>query len=171
MCLRKFRCLTNGLLVPEIEVGLLKPIDNIENQGQIDRAGNLLLRPSINTRIGCRTRYSCGRFIHCALPFYINVCVDFHMAMVATAPQEKFLTGRRPVRNWTQLCCQSVIQMVTPYDIKLAYVQIITFVLRRINKNCCHQSCTFHSNMHQIVCRLRLRPDPTGGAYSAPPDP
>jgi len=25
--------------------------------------------------------------------------------------------------------------------------------------------------MHQIVCRLRLRPCPTGGAYSAPPDP
>jgi len=67
------------------------------------------------------------------------------MAMVATTPQEKLLTGRRAVRNWTQLCCQSVIQMVTPYDIKLAYVQIITFVLRRINKNCCHQSCTFHS--------------------------
>ena len=39
------------------------------------------------------------------------------------------------------------------------------------NKNCCHQSCTFDSNMHQIVCRLRLRPDPTGGGYSAPPEP
>ena len=25
--------------------------------------------------------------------------------------------------------------------------------------------------MHQIVCRLGLHPDPTGGAYSARPDP
>ena len=30
-----------------------------------------------------------------------------------------------------------------PYDIKLVFVQKITFVLRKINKNCCHQSCTF----------------------------
>jgi len=29
------------------------------------------------------------------------------------------------------------------YDIKLLSVQKITFVLRKINKNCCHQSCTF----------------------------
>ena len=30
-----------------------------------------------------------------------------------------------------------------PYDIKLVFVQKITFVVRKINKNCCHQSCTF----------------------------
>jgi len=29
--------------------------------------------------------------------------------------------------------------MVTPYDIKLVFVQKIIFVLRKINKNCCHQ--------------------------------
>ena len=42
-------------------------------------------------------------------------------------------------RHW-----QSLIQMVTPYDIKLVFVQKITFFLRKIkiNKNCCHQSCT-----------------------------
>jgi len=28
---------------------------------------------------------------------------DFHMAMMATAPGEKRLIGRRPMRNWTQL--------------------------------------------------------------------
>jgi len=27
---------------------------------------------------------------------------DFHSAVVATAPGEKLLAGRRPVRNWTQ---------------------------------------------------------------------
>jgi len=36
-----------------------------------------------------------------------------------------------------------MIQMVTPYDVKLVFVQKITFVLGKINKNCCHQSCIF----------------------------
>jgi len=59
-----------------------------------------------------------------------------------------------------------MIQMVTPYDIKLVFVQKIAFVLRKINKNCCHQSCT-------PICTKSFvgwgfAPDPTGGAYSAP---
>ena len=29
----------------------------------------------------------------------------------------------------------------------------------------------FKAKMHQIVCRLRLRPDPAGGTYSAPRNP
>ena len=29
----------------------------------------------------------------------------------------------------------------------------------------------FKAKMHQIVCRLGLRPRPAGGAYSTPPDP
>jgi len=37
-------------------------------------------------------------------------------------------------------------------------------------KNCCHQMSDFKAKMHQIVCRLGLRPRPAGGAYSAPPD-
>ena len=42
-----------------------------------------------------------------------------------------------------------------PCDIKLVFVQKITFVLRKINKNCCHHICTFDSNImqHQIICR------------------
>jgi len=64
-------------------------------------------------------------------------------AMVATAPGEKLLKRRRPVRNWTQLYWQLMTQIVTPYDVKLVFVQKITFVPKKINKNCCHQSCTF----------------------------
>ena len=52
---------------------------------------------------------------------------DFCGAMVATAPGEKLLIGHRPVRNWTLR----------------VLVQKITFVLRKIAKNCCHESCTF----------------------------
>jgi len=53
---------------------------------------------------------------------------DFHRAMVATAPGEKLLVGHR---------------LDPPYGIKLVFVQKITFVLKKFNKNCCHQSCTF----------------------------
>jgi len=49
-------------------------------------------------------------------------------------------------------------------------VQKITFLLRKIDKNCCHRSYTlFDYNMHQTVCRLGLCPRP-GGAYRAPAD-
>jgi len=41
----------------------------------------------------------------------------------------------------------------------------------KLKKNCCHQMSDCKAEMHQIRCRLGLRPRPTGGAYSAPPDP
>jgi len=34
-----------------------------------------------------------------------------------------------------------------PHDMKLVFVQEITFVLRKINRNCCHQSSTFDSKL------------------------
>ena len=37
--------------------------------------------------------------------------------------------------------------------------------------NCCHQISDFKAKMHQIQFRLRLPPDPTGEAYSAPQTP
>ena len=45
------------------------------------------------------------------------------------------------------------VEFDTPYDSKLVLVfeQKIAFVLTKIHKNCCHQSCTFDSKMHQIV--------------------
>ena len=36
---------------------------------------------------------------------------------------------------------------------------------------CCHQMASSKAKMHQIRFRLRLCPDPVGGAYSAPSDP
>ena len=54
----------------------------------------------------------------------------------------------------------------------LVCVQKKTNVVRRkIFKIVATRAVIFGSNMHQIACRLGLRPDPTGGAYSAPPDP
>jgi len=59
-----------------------------------------------------------------------------------------------------------------PYDNKLVFVQKIASVLRKINKNCCHQSCTFWLQYApNCLSAIGLRPWPTGEAYSAPPDP
>jgi len=41
----------------------------------------------------------------------------------------------------------------------------------KIHKTVATRAVPFGPDMHQIVCRLGLCPDPTGGAYSAPPDP
>ena len=39
---------------------------------------------------------------------------------------------------------------------------------RNSRENCCYQSCSFFTqNMHQIFCRLGLRPRPHWGAHSA----
>ena len=70
-----------------------------------------------------------GRRASCLHCVRSNIGADFRRA------EEKLLKGRRPVRNWTQLHWQSMIQMLTPYDIKLVFVQKITFVLRKISKN------------------------------------
>jgi len=64
--------------------------------------------------------------------------------------------------------------MVTPYDIKLVFVQKITFVgyLGKSTKTAATSAALFDSNMHRIVCRLGFPPcKPTGGADCAPPDP
>jgi len=60
----------------------------------------------------------------------MSVGANFHRAMVASAPGEKLLIGRR---------CEEL----DPPFVKLVFVQKITSVLRKINKNCCHRSCTF----------------------------
>ena len=42
-----------------------------------------------------------------------------------------------------------------------------------MHKNCFHQSCSFwlRYNMHQIVCRLGLRPRPHWGRLQRSPEP
>ena len=56
-----------------------------------------------------------------------------------------------------------------PYDIELVFVQKITCVLRKINKSAAIRVALSDSNMHQIVCRLRLRPRPHWGELAALP--
>jgi len=43
-----------------------------------------------------------------------------------------------------------------PYNIKLVFVQKITFVFRKSTKTAATRAALFDFNMHQIVCRLGL---------------
>ena len=77
---------------------------------------------------------------------------------MATAPGEELLVGRRPVRSWTQII------------FSLFHCELLHLFLSKSTKTAPTRAALFDSNMHQIVCRLGLCPDPTGGAYSVPPD-
>ena len=59
-------------------------------------------------------------------------------------PRRKTPHTAPPCEELDPSAWQSMIKVVTPYDIKLVFfVQKITFVFREINKSCCYQSCTF----------------------------
>jgi len=49
-----------------------------------------------------------------------------------------------------------------PYDVKLVFVQKITFVLSKINKTAASRAALFDSNMHQIVSAGALPHTPLG---------
>ena len=78
---------------------------------------------------------------------------DFHTAMVATAPGEKLLIGRRPVRNWTRRTISSL------------------FVRRKLHFFLGKSTKTAQPALHfsTQICIKSFVPDPTGG-YSALPD-
>jgi len=57
-----------------------------------------------------------------------------------------------------------------PYDIKLVFVQKITFVLSESTKTAATRAALFDSNMHQIVCWLGLLPTPNWESLQCSPD-
>ena len=80
--------------------------------------------------------------------FFVSLCTLFNK-----------LTSK--LLQFTHLChyhWQSMTQMVTPYDVKLVFVQKITFILRKTTKTAATRAALLDPNMHHIVCRLRLRP-------------
>ena len=82
---------------------------------------------------------------------YLSICHrrHFHRAMVATVPGDKLLIGRRPVRNWTRRTISS-----------LFLCRKLHLFLGKSTKTAATTAALFDSNMHQIVCRLRLQPRP-----------
>jgi len=71
---------------------------------------------------------------------------DFHRAMEATAPAEKLLRGRSPVRNWTRRTISSLI-----------LCRKLHLFLGKSTKTAATRAALFDSNMHLIVCWLGLR--------------
>ena len=84
---------------------------------------------------------------------------NFHRVMVATAPGKK--TPRRAPP------CE---ELDLPYNVKFVSVQKITFVLRKINKYCCHQSCTFWPQYANKSNRLSAGASPHCGSLQRSPD-
>ena len=117
-------------------------------------AGLLYLKPSIrfDHSIGLYTDRQTDR----------AYSADFHRAMVATSPREKLLLGRRPVRNWTRRTMSSLFFCAENYICPQENQQkLLPPELHRLTPICIRSS----------VCWGFGAPDPTGGAYSAPPDP
>ena len=84
---------------------------------------------------------------------------NFDRAMAATAPGEKFLIGHRPVTNWTRRTISSL------------------FLCRKLHLFLENQQKLLPSELHFLtpICTKSFvgwgfASDPTGGAYSAPPD-
>jgi len=61
------------------------------------------------------------------------------------------------------------VREVEAYPVPIPEIQ--QFDSQENRQNCCHQRSDIKAKMHQIRFRLGSAPDPTGGAYSAPPDP
>ena len=55
--------------------------------------------------------------------------------------------------------------------LRFSAISVFKFIPTKIHKTVATRAAPFGPDMHQIVCRLGFAPDPTGGAYSAPPDP
>jgi len=56
------------------------------------------------------------------------------------------------------------------YDIKLVFMQKITSVLSKIDKNCCHQSCTFSLQYAPNCLSAAASPQTQLGELTAPRD-
>ena len=90
----------------------------------------------------------------------VLIGADFNGAMVATAPGEKLLTGRRPLRKWTRRTISG-----------LFLCRKLHLFFGKSTKTAAIRAALFGSNMYQIVCPLGLHPIPHWGACSAPSDP
>ena len=104
---------------------------------------------------------------------------DFHRAMVATAPGEKLLIRRHPMRNWTQLGLHFFFVSLAINDTDGNSVRYQACFCAE------NYTCSWENRQKTADTRAALlspiytksfvdwgfAPDPTGGAYSAPPDP
>jgi len=78
-----------------------------------------------------------------------TIGADLHRTTVATAPGEKLITGRRPVRNWTRRTISS-----------LFLCRKLHLLLGKSTKTAANDLQFSGYNMRQIVCRPWRCPDP-----------
>ena len=93
------------------------------------------------------------------LQYCRTIGADFHRAVVAIIPGERQLIGRHPRGIGSAVRYQA------------CFVQKITYVHRKINKNCYHQSCTYWLQCTKSFVGWGFAPYPNEGANSAPLDP
>ena len=94
---------------------------------------------------------------------------------MATAPAEKLLIGRRPVRNWTQLhfflFVSLAINDTYGNDVSSLFLCVKSHLfLGKSTKTAATRASLFDSMQYapKTVVGWGFAPDPTGGAYSAP---
>jgi len=86
--------------------------------------------------------------------FTLCIGADFHKAMVATAPGEKLLIERRPVRTISSLFLRRKLHLF----------------LGKSTKTAAARAALFDSNMHQILRLLGLRLRPHWGSLQCSPN-
>ena len=87
-----------------------------------------------------------------------RIGADLHTAIMATAPGEKLLIGRSPMRNYTHRTISS-----------LFLCRQLHLFLGKSTKTAATTAALFDSNMHQIVCWPGLCPIPFCGSLQRSP--
>ena len=116
---------------------------------------SIAARPAVSSMA---RRSKCGQCHVVSQGTRLTIGADFHGAMVATAPGEKLITGRRPVRNWTRRTISSLL-----------LCRKLHLFLGKSTKTAATRAALFDSNMHQIVYRLGLCPRPHWGSLQRSP--
>jgi len=86
-----------------------------------------------------------------------HIGADFPRAMVVTAPGEKLLIGRRPVRNWTRRTIASLFLR-----------RKLHLFLGKSTKTAATRAALFDSNMHRRLLAGALPHTPLGDLQHSP---
>jgi len=124
---------------------------------QAARVTDLFVKCHLKLHIDITLHYFCGFLSHDAvLALIVATALCLCLLQVSVLLKRLnvsswLLASELPSRRqWWRLLREKTPHRASPckelelsYDIKLVFVQKITFGLGKINKNCCHQSCTF----------------------------
>ena len=139
----------------------------VTHQLQVERRTGKVCRPETDVLPLCHATnsnansgggvptHSAARKLYALLLTRATLCCS---AVYAVTPREKLLIGRRPVRNWTRRAISN-----------LFLCSKLHLFAGKSTKTAATRAALFDSNIHQIVCRLRLRPRPHWGSLQRSP--